>query len=436
MALWMIPVLAAVNVAHAADGRGPGDGGVEVEVLRTASGPPPERFGALIKGLQSVASLRLRVEADLPSLLARESEPAASAVVGEAARPLLDQAARRYRELDFADAVTLATDAEQQLAGGWSTRADLLMLYQARVWRGLAQLALGKVAAAQQAFRDAAAIAPDKAPDPSLFPPKAAKLYAQERVLVRSTSVELSIDSEPPGATVLVDGERRGDSPLRLSLGAGRHLVRIEAFGYDPELREANLDPRAGPTTVRATLRLAGRARLATQLSEAGIAKGETVDRGAVAALGAFMGARRLLFIGRQRAVLYDLTNPGASAVLPMSFRVGDCSTNDLAKAAGAGLGRELADALGLRVVDRAPAPTAALVGIGDGGVAAPGARVDPPSSAADGEARPARAWYRSWWVYGALGAVAAGAIVGGVLYGTSGDGSSDITITGVRPIR
>lgn len=45
----------------------------------------------------------------------------------------------------------------------------------------------------------------------------------------------LIVNTNPPGAVVLVDGARAGRSPLRLTLAEGRHRVRVEGRGWSAE---------------------------------------------------------------------------------------------------------------------------------------------------------------------------------------------------------
>ena len=41
------------------------------------------------------------------------------------------------------------------------------------------------------------------------------------------------IDSEPAEATVIIDGKRRGVTPLRIALRLGTHRIELEREGYD-----------------------------------------------------------------------------------------------------------------------------------------------------------------------------------------------------------
>jgi TonB family protein len=55
----------------------------------------------------------------------------------------------------------------------------------------------------------------------------------------------LRIESEPPGARVSVNGQAKGQTPIRLSdLPFGSYQVRVEQKGYDPQTRDVTL--RAG----------------------------------------------------------------------------------------------------------------------------------------------------------------------------------------------
>jgi len=69
-----------------------------------------------------------------------------------------------------------------------------------------------------------------------------------------SRTAEVSIDSDPPGARVLVGGEQRGTTPLGpLRVVPGRYHVRLEAPGYLPE--EATVDVAPGPSSHHFSLR-------------------------------------------------------------------------------------------------------------------------------------------------------------------------------------
>lgn len=76
-------------------------------------------------------------------------------------------------------------------------------------------------------------------------------------------TASLAVDSDPPGADVFVDDEYRGVTPLRITVSAGRHVVRVERAGYPvwqrtvtttagtSTLLEAALGGAVAPATVR-----------------------------------------------------------------------------------------------------------------------------------------------------------------------------------------
>lgn len=51
---------------------------------------------------------------------------------------------------------------------------------------------------------------------------------------LRATPATLVVRSEPPGATILVDGQERGTTPAELEVPAGRHTVTLTAEGREP----------------------------------------------------------------------------------------------------------------------------------------------------------------------------------------------------------
>ncbi len=68
-------------------------------------------------------------------------------------------------------------------------------------------------------------------------------------------SGELSVTTDPPGATIFVDGESSGTAPRSVpALSPGRHTVRVELVGHEPVTRDVTVE--AGET-VDLALRLA-----------------------------------------------------------------------------------------------------------------------------------------------------------------------------------
>ena len=74
---------------------------------------------------------------------------------------------------------------------------------------------------------------------------------------LQTVETRLSIESSPPGATVIVDGERLGVTPLSEPIPAGPHRLELALSGYQRHVQ--NLDLEAGNNQdVRVTLRAMG----------------------------------------------------------------------------------------------------------------------------------------------------------------------------------
>ncbi|MBR4172710.1 MAG: PEGA domain-containing protein [Kiritimatiellae bacterium] len=66
---------------------------------------------------------------------------------------------------------------------------------------------------------------------------------AKEHVVLSSDSGTLSIDSDPTGAEVTVNGLPRGTTPCRVSRISGISVLELRAEGYKPVKREISLSP-------------------------------------------------------------------------------------------------------------------------------------------------------------------------------------------------
>jgi len=66
---------------------------------------------------------------------------------------------------------------------------------------------------------------------------------------------ELTVDSSPPGALIVLDGQTVGFTPATIEVPAGIHTVRLSADGYDSE--SGTIEVKAGDTqTLSASLKV------------------------------------------------------------------------------------------------------------------------------------------------------------------------------------
>ena len=90
------------------------------------------------------------------------------------------------------------------------------------------------------------AVARVATPSPAAAPARAAETPAAGWLLVRTT---------PPGASVLVDGVDRGQTPLSLrDVAYGTHRVEIRTSGYEPETHEVSLSATTTVASISAEL--------------------------------------------------------------------------------------------------------------------------------------------------------------------------------------
>ena len=61
-------------------------------------------------------------------------------------------------------------------------------------------------------------------------------------VRLRSAMGKLHVDAEPPVATIWVDDENRGGSPLDLELASGRHTLEVKCVGFETHVESFSLE--------------------------------------------------------------------------------------------------------------------------------------------------------------------------------------------------
>ena len=81
---------------------------------------------------------------------------------------------------------------------------------------------------------------------PSAVSPATAPAVLEEPALV-------DFNSNPPGADILIDGALVGNTPVRLSVAVGRHVIQLRIGGYSSWRRTMVVEPGSYPS-IRATL--------------------------------------------------------------------------------------------------------------------------------------------------------------------------------------
>jgi len=90
---------------------------------------------------------------------------------------------------------------------------------------------------------------------PSSMDAKVTEAQARVAELRRKAPILVRVKSDPPGASVSVDGvAQMGTAPLDVKVSPGTHKFRVSSPGYDPYEKDVTLDPGASETTLDALL--------------------------------------------------------------------------------------------------------------------------------------------------------------------------------------
>jgi hypothetical protein len=84
---------------------------------------------------------------------------------------------------------------------------------------------------------------------PPAMEPKVAEAQARVAELKKKIPIMLKVTSDPPGASVYVDGVvQMGTTPMEVKTPPGHHKVRVTSPGYDPFEKEIDVEAGATPT--------------------------------------------------------------------------------------------------------------------------------------------------------------------------------------------
>lgn len=311
----------------------------------------------------------------------------------------LDRGTKAYRELDLDVAATALRAAEERAAQTLSSAAVAAVVIEARVHLGLLALARGKTGEADEHFRRAASLDPERRLDGRLHPPEVVAAYEKARGAVSKGPVcELTLSAKPANAKVLVDG-KPASGTVRLAYGV--HYIQASTDLGSAGERVDLSQPRA-----LSSLTLAPDAGTALASLRAAARRGDDAAAGVAAdALAAASGA--------ERVVLWDLRQQGGRVEAPMRLR-------DVRQ--GAFTWQVLAD------LGTAAAPEAAIRRAIEelldqpAGVAVPITRKKPP----DGS-KSLPSWV--WWAAGGVALAAAGGAAAFTLNGAAKNEDDEVVI-------
>lgn len=311
--------LSAVIGCVLAPGAGAGCGASTGSARRSASPP-----SAAARATRTV--LVWPLGRDLPSrpqvrVVRAQAAPAAPTV--EAA-PALERARTAYRDLAFEEALSATGEAQLLLEARAHSEADFDALGQALLYRGMAELALGRADRAREALRTVVILRPALSLDESRFAPEVRALHQEMVAAVRADPPSaITITAEPADAHVSVDGRSLGRAPRTVQGSPGRHYVEVAALGHETRVLSVVLEPGGSPA-LHVALPLASPEVVASSLA--------AMDRAPVAlrreertSLRAALGADRLVLPAPCEAAcarVIDLRDGATSDVSGASWRL------------------------------------------------------------------------------------------------------------------
>lgn len=209
--------------------------------------------GRVAQALEGVLAGTAQYEViDLGRALSVEPTPEQVAHAAEG-RKLVAEGNAVYAKSAYADAADRYRAALKAMDRGL---AAVSAQEYAELWLrlGAALHRAGEVRPAREAFLQVVRLDPQQKLQAPLVEPLAEQPLAAARADAETLATGvLEVESKPSGARVAVDGEAKGQAPLRLELLSGRHLVRIERAGFYPHVELLEVAARR-PAMLAATL--------------------------------------------------------------------------------------------------------------------------------------------------------------------------------------
>ncbi|MCB9597560.1 MAG: PEGA domain-containing protein [Sandaracinaceae bacterium] len=184
----------------------------------------------------------------LATLAAEQREASTEEAEVEASRRLAD-AEEAFSRFDYTGATTQLNEALELLRPLARSASGRARLASTHLTLGNVLLVHGEREAALEELRTCVHLDPTCAPDPARHPPELVELF-REMAAAESGAATLAVSSDPSGATVTVNGQREGQTPITWDgLAPGRHYVTLERDGFLPEVQVVSI--AAGEPTER-----------------------------------------------------------------------------------------------------------------------------------------------------------------------------------------
>lgn len=133
---------------------------------------------------------------------------------GGQGRALLEEGRTLYAQAQMDESVAVLEEAVTELGENMSLSRSPRDLWDALVYLGVARQAAGDYRGGRDAFEDAIALMPLRAPSAQEFPPDLIQRYEDLRRERRALATDVEVLAGDDGTVVWLNGERKGTTPL------------------------------------------------------------------------------------------------------------------------------------------------------------------------------------------------------------------------------
>ncbi|MHB1843704.1 MAG: PEGA domain-containing protein [Deltaproteobacteria bacterium] len=217
-------------------------------------GVPPAlaaKAAELLEGELAAAGVELLPDAEVDKL--RQGAVQAKLPDVAPAEAALERGKDLYLNLKFKEAAVELASARDAFAQAFPQTGDFAPLAASIAYLGASQLGLGDEAGARATFRELCRLRPSHELDAEVYPPQVVSAFERAKAEVAiGPHGALTLASAPPLAEIAIDGERRGETPLKIAgLPAGRHAVRLYREGFRPWWGMIEISARGSRSQIR-----------------------------------------------------------------------------------------------------------------------------------------------------------------------------------------
>jgi len=317
----VVPVLAEAQESSGEGGEWEGDP-VPAYVVTASMDPEVDSVAARI-GAAARAALRgvARVDGSLADQAYLGYDDATAAQI-ESGYRLLEEGRQAYLDLELELAIERLSASVAAFDRGAAALEDVSGLGDALLYLGASQVFARRTSDARGTFTRLHVQLPQIRPDEEVFNPDVVSRYAAARPRdAGNPRSVLRAESEPPGATLYVDGIVRGRTPMNVTgLVGGEHVVRMVQPGATPFIERVEVRRGRTATVSAFLLEAEGMESLAESLENLPTDSDDRPDRnGPTVQIGEILGVGHLGVIrvsphgeeGRATVelLLFDTTN-------------------------------------------------------------------------------------------------------------------------------